>query len=384
MHKGFVRFLVLAITLPVICITTGCEWNRTFGGDGADTAQCIRATSDGGFIVAGSMTISGDTNAWVMKVNAFGKLQWQKTFGGIGYDCAYAVEQTSDGGYIAVGETAADNADVWAIRLTKTGETVWEKTFGGSLADRAACVSITPDDGYIIGATTASSGNGMNDAWVIRLMSTGEVSWQTTVGAAGDEIIKALQIVSDGGVIAAGGTTSITGTQDVLIIKIDQEGQLLWWKAYQGGADDIAAGIVETSDSGYLIAANREMSPGQDIWLIKIDGYGTLDWEKTIGLSPEDTVSAIARMKDGGFILTGSVNTDGLQRDMYLLRLDASGTYQWDKTFGGTADDTAHALCLAPMGGFALAGSTGSFGAGQNDAWLIKTTQSGKAPSTPQ
>lgn len=384
MHKGFVRFLGFVLALLVTCITTGCEWNKTFGGDGIDAAQCIRATSDGGFIIAGAMTVSSDTNAWVMKVNAFGQLQWQKTFGGLGYDCAYAVEQTADGGFIVVGETPTNNADVWATKLSKTGEPVWEKTFGGSEADRAVCISITSDGGYIIGATTTSSGTGDNDGWVLKLTSTGDLAWQTTIDAGGDEVIHALQVTFDGGIIVAGSITSVTETQDAWIFKLDQAGQMLWKKAYQGGGNDVAASIVETNDGGFLAAVNREMASGQDIWLIKIDGAGAWGWEKIIDLSPEDTVTALSQAKDGGYVLTGSVSSDGLQTDVFLLKIDATGTYQWDKTFGGTADDVASSLCLAPAGGFAVAGRTSSFGAGQSDAWLIKTALYGNAPSTPQ
>lgn len=385
MQKALVRLLGFSLVVLMVGVTTGCEWNKTFGGDGADAAQSVQATWDGGFIVAGYTTVSGDTDALLMKVNAFGELTWQKTFGGIGFDCAYAVQQTVDGGYIVAGETAANGGDVWVIKLNGTGETVWEQTFGGALADKAACVATVSDGGYIMGATTTSPENGSKDAWIIKLKSTGELDWDKTVGADKDDIVNALATTSDGGYIAAGCTTSVTGTPDVWIFKLDADGAVVWKKAYDGGGTvESAADIEETSDGGYLAAANREMPSGQDIWLIKLNNDGTWNWGTTIDLSLEDTVAAIERTNDGGYILTGSVSTDGVQTDVFLLKTDATGTYQWDKTFGGTADDAATALCLAVTGGFTVAGSTDSFGAGERDVWLIKTTTTGTAPAIPQ
>ena len=107
---------------------------------------------------------SGDTDAWLLKLDSEGNMMWQKTYGGTGFDSAYSVQQTSpDGGYIVAGQTYSSGAgdqDIWLLKLTANGDIVWQKTYGGGAWDFANFVQQTSDGGYIVAGGTSSFGAG--------------------------------------------------------------------------------------------------------------------------------------------------------------------------------------------------------------------------------
>jgi hypothetical protein len=82
---------------------------------------------------------------------------------------------------------------------------------------------------------------------------------------------------------------------------------------------------------------------------------------------------------DGGYAMTGYTGSLGAGYDFWLVKTDANGNAQWNKTYGGTEDDYAHSVVQTVDGGYAIGGSTFSYGAGSSDVWLIKTASNGNA-----
>ncbi|MCG7850284.1 MAG: hypothetical protein MIO93_14080, partial [ANME-2 cluster archaeon] len=158
------------------------QWNRTFGGAGYDCVYSVQNTLDGGYILAGSTGSYGaGIDAWLLKTDANGYEQWNKTFGLDGFDCVYSVVQTSDGGYVLAGtiDTAknpdfkdqilyTDN-DFWLFKTDANGNLEWSKTIGGLKSDEARSVQLTSDGGYIIAGTTESYGSGGSDIWLVKI-----------------------------------------------------------------------------------------------------------------------------------------------------------------------------------------------------------------------
>jgi len=153
-------------------------WEKTFGGSDDDFAYAMQQTSDGGYILAG-YTYSfgaGMGDAWLIKTDANGNKVWDKTFGGRGADDADAVQQTSDGGYILAGSTfplLPVNAGAWLIKTDANGNKVWDKTFWGGNLDYANAVQQTSDGGYILAGVTESFGAGSGDFWLIKTDANG-------------------------------------------------------------------------------------------------------------------------------------------------------------------------------------------------------------------
>jgi hypothetical protein len=115
-----------------------------------------------------------------------------------------------------------------------------------------------------------------------------------------------------------------------------------------------------------------------DAWVIKIDAFGEMQWNKTHGGALDDSPVDMCETNDGGYALAGYTTSFGAgNMDFWLVKTDADGEALWSKTYGGTGDDKGYSLVATSDGGYALAGYTYSSGAGGSDAWLVKTDAAG-------
>ncbi|MCH8330589.1 MAG: T9SS type A sorting domain-containing protein, partial [Bacteroidetes bacterium] len=185
----------------------------------------------------------------------------------------------------------------------------------------------------------------------------------------------------DGGFIIAGETFSFgAGSYDAYLIKMDGDGDTLWTKTYGGTGADYFRDVRETADSGLiLVGYTTSYGPGgDDIFLIRTDSMGVEIWSRSYGTSGAEIGNAVEQTIDGGFIITGSTNGMGAGNfDVYLLKTNSSGTLEWSRAFGGTDVESAASVKQLSTGGYIIGGTTRSFGAGNQDAYLIETNSSG-------
>jgi predicted secreted protein len=369
----------------VSCTTYNPEavWNKTFGGQGDDYGCSVQQTSDGGYIIAGSTSSygTGALDVWLVKTDSGGNEQWDKTFGGQYDDQARSVQQTADGGYIIAGWTNSAGAggfDAWLIKTDSSGNMAWNKTFGGSGHDFGYAVQQTSDAGYIIAGVTNSTGAGGLDAWLIKTGSSGNMAWNKTFGGSGNDHGYAVQQTSDAGYIITGVTNSTgAGSYDVWLIKADSEGNMAWNKTFGGQGDDVGLSVQRPSGGGYIIAGVTKSAGagGEDAWLMKTDSEGNEQWDETFGGQADDVGYSVQQTSDGGYVISGWTESTGAGGyDAWLIKADPGGNEQWDKVLGGQGNDVGYSVQQTSDGGYIIAGTTNSTGAGGFDAWLIKVT----------
>jgi hypothetical protein len=360
------------------------DWQKSFGGSGFDLLQSIRSTKDGGFILAGtsnsengfqkSENCKGITDFWIIKLNAAGGEQWQRTIGGSGQDELLCAFQTKDGGYILGGSSSSDppsisntipegksmpttkedlynkseksrgNMDYWVVKLSKEGIIEWQKTYGGQYADLLRSMEQTSDHGYILAGYSNSpisgektdADKGMGDYWIIKINDLGEIQWQNTYGADGDDQPYVIHQTSDEGYILGGNSNSqnaltpfggiVSNGTDFWILKLDSEGGILWSKTYDFGKTDILTSLVVNSDKSYLIGGhakteskrslvtdlagkagiNKEKDGINDYIALKVDDKGEELWNKTVGSAGEDILRKLVETRDGGYLMAGT------------------------------------------------------------------------------
>jgi hypothetical protein len=166
----------------------------------------------------------------------------------------------------------------------------------------------------------------------------------------------------------------------VWLIKTDASGNKLWEKTFGGIRDDRGHSVQQTSDGGFILLGWTESFDAReaDVWLIKTDASGNIEWDRTFGGSDRDKGSSVQQTSDGGFILVGYTESFGAGwADVWLIKTDADGNKLWDRTFGGSGLDSGSSVQQTSDGGFILVGYTTSFGAGGFDVWLIKTDADG-------
>ena len=310
---------------------------------------------------------------------------WTKTFGGNLYDVGRSVQQTDDGGYIITGHTNSFGAgvnDVWLIKTDTDGDIMWTKTFGGIYNDEGYSVQQTIDGGYIITGYTRSYGAGGNDVWLIKTDDVGDTLWTNTFGKFSHEYGNSVQQTADGGYIITGATLNINSGYDVYLIKTDVAGDSLWTKTFRGGNYlDEGYSVQQTADGGYIITGVTSRSSAlRDIWLIRTNTTGTILWTKDFGGSGDNWSHSVQQTTDGGYIITGETTSfDAGEYDIWLIRTDTKGDTLWTKTFGGIGSDYGYSVQQTTDGGYIITGYTESFGFGGFDAWLIRTDTNGDA-----
>ena len=349
-------------------------WARAYGGSSADQANSIQQTPDGGYIVAGwtSSFGAGGTDAWVLKLDASGTVVWQKTYGGSGDDFAKSIRQTPDGGYIVAGWTTSFGAgsnDAWVLKLDSSGGVVWQKTYGDSMTDFADYAEQTTDGGYIVAACK-------NASWILKLDANGAIIWQKTFN--GNNCASVIQQTADGNYIAAGNNYG-AGGDDVWLLKLDPNGTVIWQKSYGGSSSDWGYAFQQTTDGGYIIAG-RTFSFGagnDDALVLKLDANGAIVWQKTYGGVDYDHANAIGQTSDGGYIVAGRSDSFISWVSVWVFKLDAGGTIVWQKTYGGSDIGDSNSVQQTSDGGYVVAGWTYSYGAGASDLWVLKLDSNG-------
>ncbi len=239
------------------------KWQMRYGTGNEDQAHHIQPTKDGGYVVTGSMhsTTSKDS-AFLLKLNSSGSVKWQNAYRISGFETGIHAEQTSDSGYILLGQTISTggDSDIWVLKMDARGIIKWQVALGGSEDDVGKVIRQTSDGGYILIGTTSSFGAGDSDILVMKLTSTGAIKWQNTFGSSGKDEGTCIQQTTDSGFIASGLTPSSTGDADVVILKLDKSGKVQWQKAYGETGNETSPFIDKTCDSGFAVACGMEMA----------------------------------------------------------------------------------------------------------------------------
>jgi hypothetical protein len=255
------------------------------------------------------------------------------------------------------------------------------KTHGGTRRDRGINLLQTDDGGYAIVGYTSSGDANQEDVYLVRLNPQGEVLWSRTYGGEGTDNGWDLLEAEGGGFIIVGFTNSFgAGRMDIYLFQTDADGELLWERTFGGPDDEFGWSLAPTSDGGYVLGGQSESfgNGEEDGYLIKVNAQGEEIWSQTYGGPQEDRLFSVDQSADSGFVLTGTTRSFGAgERDLYLIKTSGSGELAWMQVLGEGRDDVGHAVRQTADLGYIVTGYTRSFGAANYDTWLIKTDESG-------
>jgi hypothetical protein len=297
------------------------------------------------------------------------KISFVKTFGGSKNDSYQSVVKTSDGGYAVLGYTQSNDFDIttktnesfdfWMLKFSSDDTLLWSKTFGGSDDDRGADIIATSDGGFALLGYSKS---------------------------------------------ADFDVTSNAGAQDFWILKINENGTILWTKTFGYAGADFGNALIQTQDNGFLITGVLDVSAsngqgnskkaqkhaGGDIWAIKLNNSGILEWSKYYGGSFTDTPFGVVETANHNYIIAASSDSEDFNiannkgsYDFWILKIASDGNLIWEKSFGGSEIDEARAIATTNDGDFIVVGDTRSsnkdvsFNKGGADLWMLKIASDG-------
>lgn len=298
---------------------------------------------------------------------------------------------------------------------------LWEQSYGGRHAEHLSDLQPTADYGFIIGGSSLSdksgnksqAGSGDLDYWIWKMDEHGGAEWQKGLGGGASDLLRAVRTTHDGGFLLAGTSNSPKGHQktveghggnDYWVVKLDARGDVMWQKCFGGIGQDDLQSVVATRDGGYLLAGSSNSSApalaagipaeglkkdgnrgSMDYWLVKIDADGNEQWQRTYGGQYADHLRDAAQTRDGGFIIAGASNSPasgdkarenfGQGSDFWILKLDQEGHMEWQQSLGGSGDDQPQAILQSADLGYVVAGSSNSqtrTSKKGTDLWVVK------------
>lgn len=368
----------------------------------------------------------------VVFVNAaHAQITFEKWLGGTGSDEAKGVVELADSGYVILGRSwsfSNGSSDILLLRTDKYGDTLWMKHYGGTGSEFTnGAIKITPDDGFVIAGNTYSYGPGTPSGfnwYLVRTDAEGNLIWSKTWGSAGNDELKHVLVTSDGNYLLSGAWI-VSGVTIGVILKIDEEGNTLWSdtlpsaatshfmyacensqheyvvagytfsgtfnaltrkyaedgtllisKMYEAPTAEAAITIEPVPAGGYICSATWGQSFSFDPWILRLDEEldtlftKIMDFNYNIAGNSAKEYS-IYPSGDGFFICGAIANK------LMLRKTDENLNSIWEELYGGLMGDAGYEGIPTMDGGFIAVGLTFSYGAGDADAYFIKTDANG-------
>ncbi len=387
LNRCFVLFILfIFITYSIsACIVFGAPygdvlWVETIGGDTTDRAYGVVMDKYGFIAVAGFTGSFGENgDAWALLLKNDGSVLWQKVLGGNDTDCFYDVAVDNNDDFIFVGYTASFGSgsnDVWVAKITLTGSILWQKAIGGPGNDIGYAVAVTKDNDIVVVGATRSAGTGTMDILVIKLSSEGSVIWEKIISTPKNDYGQDVAIDISGNIYVTGYSLDPeTGKSDILVLKLTNTGDLVWFKEIEGPGNERGNAITVTSGGSLIIAGSTDSwgSGYTDMLVLKMTTTGNLVWARTYGLWFSDDIAAdVAVSPENNIVIAGYNATPGLTDDSWLLELSQDGSLLWSIDFGWGGNDRIQGIYVDNQSDIMLAGYTDSFLLGSKDMLIAK------------
>jgi hypothetical protein len=411
------RLGTIAAAAVALILVSGCErapwwtdpdvtWITTYGDDGSEVGEDALLAADGGYFITGASNLrfgpepQGDL--YLIRTDSARRILWEMTYGGEGLEIGTSIIRVSDG-TLAIGGQASSldgqGIDAYLMKVDLEGNELWSARFGGPLDERASVVLETPDNGYLLvgnvvdpadavsnpGAAGYTGFDGRSSVYLVRTDGDGNELW-SRVHDNGANVLARSGIRMPGGdfLLLATITYFPDPDDDLYLVRVNPNGDEVWSRTWKDGR---ASGfdLIHTSDGNYIIAGSYASSDDTDrstadFLFIKVDPEGKEMWSRTHG-DPGmiDYADAITETADGCYVAAGDRTKSFFTRseDLVLVKIDESGALLWERTFETATHNMLGTVLQHPAGGYAVAGSTimedEAF-----DIFLITTDSEGK------
>lgn len=342
---------------------------------------------DGGYLLASGTYSFGSApglscDGWLVRLNATGDELWSRTYGGEGWDGLNSIRETPDGNFVCTGYAGSAFADLWLLKVSPEGEVLFDRRWGTEHGwDNGRDLICTADGGYAVVGYTRSFGKGPRSVYFVKTDASGRREWDREYGGEGEDTGVSVLQMADGGYLVGGTTTSSgAGGSDLWVIRTDAAGSVIWDRTYGDSLAQSGGMLLPARDGDFYLLGSTQRDERLDFndgWLLKIAGDGQPRWSRRYGGEDPETFARGIVLADGSLVIAGSMAPGREQDDVWLLGLDANGDALWEHSFGGPEAEAPLWLEPAQDRGLLICASTRSYGAGDDDLWLIRTDASG-------
>lgn len=396
---SLILILIFLLSFFNINITIGEKinywtWAYAYGSKNADKANHIIITDDGNYLVFGETFFKNSTDFFLLKIDKKGEILWSKRYTApkpeIGITLGEII-QTKDGGYIFTNTSKSfgkgDQNDIVVVKLDKNGNIEWSKVLLDNEDQGVWGIIQTKDGGFLVG----SCGKYLNlyKIHLIKLDSNGNFLWGKRFEYSNYRDVGVFLLEDSKGNILISGRSYKEDSSHPILIKLDKNGNLAWTRIFNLGKS-INSGnkIIEAHDNGYIIVGytNSFGAGDQDLIVFKVDENGDLSWAKTYGSEKYEHAFYISKFDDG-YAISSLTNSYRLGYDVLYFTIDKNGDLIWSKRFGGSKDNELDyrygTIFQTKDKGFVLVSFSNSFGNQGYEIVVLKTDNNGNIENCP-
>ena len=324
-------------------------WSKQFGTSADDQATGVAVDATGNVYVTGATSgalegaNAGSSDGFLRKLDASGTTLWTRQFGTLGPESPKSLVVDSSGNAYIAGSTyptgGQGSGDPFVRKFDPSGATVWAKQFGGADEDEASAVAVDGSGNVYVGGYTfdliPASSQGQRDAFVRKLDSTGSALWTRQFGTSENDFVYAARVDSDGNLYVGGSTGALLGSpsagaDDAFVRKFDKNGAALWTQQFGTPSGDSCYAMgVDGSNNIYAVGSTRDVlagsnAGGNDIFVRKLDSSGTVLWTKQIGTDADDTaLGAVADALGNVFVVGDAYESVSSSATAFALHVPA-------------------------------------------------------------
>ncbi|WP_167609835.1 T9SS type A sorting domain-containing protein [Maribellus sediminis] len=312
-----------------------------FGESHRDVGKDIIVNNNGIYVLGKTWDGGYPNNDMLLsKLNFDGDRQWKSYFGGHHNDLGHSMIQLSDGNFALVGfnRSVDDFGNVYLVKADENGTLIWENNFGDNFVDHGFdVVEDAHGNLYVAGTyggfynpTSTHYKNPDADIFIVKTNADGEEIWSKRFGGAGHDWAKSIIASPDGGFFVCGSSQSDgAGSFDVFLMKIDDDGNELWFKTYGGVEFEYGEQVQLSNDNHlYLIGTSASFSNDYttDHYLVKTDLNGNIIWSKNYGSTESDYSSSLICTEDSGCVFAGWTRKGQIgKEDIVFYKISKNG-----------------------------------------------------------
>lgn len=416
-NQGNVFTTVVELTsIPSVVKPVDIEWKNSIGGTVADYVSSVETLKDGTYMTATvTNSVDGDFSKFkelgyskpytvLTKYSKNGDASWQIALGSKrGVTTITDIVPTDDGGFYAVGYgkniggvTGKGYYDGTVYKFNKKGEQEWNKIFGTSTVDLFNGATLSKDGGIIVAGSVGNNDMDAEEfgkpelksaAVVVKYNSDGSLAWKNVVGGDKDSFTGVAED-SEGNIFCVGNFYSgelfkNRGSSDGGIVKFSSAGKYIDATCIGGSGIESFSGITACKTGGVVVVGKSNSSDagstestfvadlaargGYDSYIFKYNTDLTLSFSKALRGQNNDDLTCVVETEKGDLIVAGSSNSatrdfKGVTTrggdDIVIACFNKFGDLSWVRSFGGTKDEGANAICLGSDGGYLVAGRT--------------------------
>jgi hypothetical protein len=373
--------LKLLLLIPLLCNSQTITWDKIYDLNQQDFGYGIVQSNDGGYVLTGYTGGYEWPNLLVMKLDSNGDTIWSKIYADVGHSQGFSICKSPDNGYVVSGFTC-ENENYWnyvmyILKIDENGDTVWSKKFGNGNTF-ARRVIPTLDGGYaVLGGNYTFIAT---QVIFLKLKESGEEQWSKIYNFnSSPSLMFSIEQSVDSSYILAGRRPAQTGYDDIWLMKLDKFGDTLWTKTYgEQGIHESGYYALPATGGGYIISAKRDTPNYLDeLIFIKTNFDGDLLWEKSYGENISQVINVIRNTSDFGYIGTGSLQYNTGLIKVYIVKLNYQGDTLWTKLYPHEMLSSAFDIRQTNDQGYIVCGGTSNGTGFYRDIRVLKLNEFG-------